>query len=549
MRFNSIGLTIASAFIAGLLACVVGATNAVAQEPARLALLIGNKNYPSKVGPLKNPHNDVILVAAALKKIGFKVTVVEDADYRTMDTSIKRYVAAVRNAGKESISLFYYSGHGVANPETQINYLIPVDVPDPNDTNIWYQSFQQNDVIDKLSKQAPGATHYVIFDACRNELNLSDPSAKAIGAEKGFVPVQQTAGLLIAYATAPNKTASDGGEGGGPYARALAEELVKPGVEAVSMFRNVQLRVKQAIGQDPWLSFPSLPEVYFAGPKVPDQVEMTFWNSVKDSASPEVLGTYLQRFPNGEFAAIARALIEHHERRLKAEQAAREEERKREEEARKAAEVKRLEEERRAREQAIAEERKRAEEAKNNAELKRLEEQHRLELVARTEELRKALEEARIAREAAKAAEEQRLATLKAAEAAAKTAEDAIATKRGAEKNTDNTKVAALPKVEKLQGAGGFDGSWRIVRLSQNCGMQNYSFAVSVSGTTISGHAGGGPLRGSVTSSGALRFTHPSQPHPELLKVYSGTMHGSHGSGTFVTRGGNCDGTFTVSKY
>jgi hypothetical protein len=30
------------------------------------------------------------------------------------------------------------------------------------------------------------------------------------------------------------------------------------------MFRNVQLKVKQAIGQDPWLSFPTLPAVYFA---------------------------------------------------------------------------------------------------------------------------------------------------------------------------------------------------------------------------------------------------------------------------------------------
>jgi hypothetical protein len=26
---------------------------------ARLALLIGNQNYSAKVGPLKNPHNDV----------------------------------------------------------------------------------------------------------------------------------------------------------------------------------------------------------------------------------------------------------------------------------------------------------------------------------------------------------------------------------------------------------------------------------------------------------------------------------------------------------
>jgi len=32
------------------------------------------------------------------------------------------------------------------------------------------------------------------------------------------------------------------------------------------MFRNVQIRVKEDIGQDPWLSFPALPPVYLAGP-------------------------------------------------------------------------------------------------------------------------------------------------------------------------------------------------------------------------------------------------------------------------------------------
>src|SRR5262249_39549289 len=79
---------------------------------------------------------------------------------------------------------------------------------------------------------------------------------------KGFVPLVQSSGVLIAYATAPDKTASDAGV----YARILADELVKPNVESVSMFRNVQLRVNQAIGQSPWfgpLAF--LPEFFFGG--------------------------------------------------------------------------------------------------------------------------------------------------------------------------------------------------------------------------------------------------------------------------------------------
>ena len=217
----------------------------------------------------------------------------KDANYKVMDSALKRYVTEVRRAGRNALSFFYYSGHGVASPETQINYLIPVDVTDADDDKVWFESFQQNTIIDLLSKQAPNATHYVVFDACRNELNIAGAAAKALGTDKGFVPVTDTTGLLVAYATAPRKTASDVGDDGGPYAKTLAEELIKPGIEAVTMFRNVQIRVKEMIGQDPWLSFPSLPAVYFAGTKPPEYVETTFWVSVKDSASPAVLNTYL----------------------------------------------------------------------------------------------------------------------------------------------------------------------------------------------------------------------------------------------------------------
>jgi hypothetical protein len=42
---------------------------------ARIALLIGNQVYTPKVGVLRNPHEDVALVGAALKQLGFQVTI------------------------------------------------------------------------------------------------------------------------------------------------------------------------------------------------------------------------------------------------------------------------------------------------------------------------------------------------------------------------------------------------------------------------------------------------------------------------------------------
>jgi Flp pilus assembly protein TadD len=241
----------------------------VAAAGRRIALLIGNQRYTEKVGPLKNPHSDVAILETALKKVGFDVMVVRDTDYRSMDLAIKRHISKIREAGSDAIDFLYYSGHGAANPVTRINYLIPVDVPDAETDDLWNQAFELSDIVDKLSTQAPDATHYVVFDACRDELKLKQ-NGKSLGSTKGFVPVINTSGLLIAYATAPNKTASDVGVGSGPYARALAEEIVRPGQEAVTMFRNVQLKVKAAIGQDPWLSFPTLRAVYFAGERIPN---------------------------------------------------------------------------------------------------------------------------------------------------------------------------------------------------------------------------------------------------------------------------------------
>ena len=52
----------------------LGAAPAIAEK--RVALLIGNKDYALDKLDLKNPHNDIAHVAAALKKVRFDVTLV-----------------------------------------------------------------------------------------------------------------------------------------------------------------------------------------------------------------------------------------------------------------------------------------------------------------------------------------------------------------------------------------------------------------------------------------------------------------------------------------
>ncbi len=101
-------------------------------------------------------------------------------------TGIKRHLQAVRREGEGTISFVYYSGHGAADPDTKINYLIPVDVTSAEDENLWINSLNLNNVIENLREQAPAATHYVVFDACRNELKVKRTGQKAL-TDKGFV--------------------------------------------------------------------------------------------------------------------------------------------------------------------------------------------------------------------------------------------------------------------------------------------------------------------------------------------------------------------------
>src|SRR5262245_48207459 len=306
----------------------------------RIALLIGNQGYSSAIGRLANPHNDVGLLEKALKTINFEVHVVRDAGLSALHLAVNSHVRRVRAAGANAVGFLYYSGHGAQDATTAVNYIIPIDATSTEDTELWDQSLRLNEITRKLKSEADNATHFVVIDACRNALKLKHTGSRALAQSKGFVPLREERGMLIAYATAEGELASDTGSGSGPYAQVLAEEIVKPGIEAVTMFRRVQLRVRASIGQEPWLGFGALGEVNLGGTATflpplnsyEQQAELAFWATVKDSNDRGVVQTYLVRYPHGSFSDVAFALIEKLQREEEQRtRAVREEERKRHE--------------------------------------------------------------------------------------------------------------------------------------------------------------------------------------------------------------------------
>jgi uncharacterized caspase-like protein len=534
------------------------ATPSLAQDK-RIALVIGNSAY-KHTPRLDNPGNDAADMAAKLKQVGFEVIVGRDLDKAAMDRTIRDF--AERLAGAD-VALFFYAGHGFqVNGQ---NYLVPTDAKLRTAAAIDFEMVRL-DLVHRSMERETG-TNILIMDACRDN-PLARNLARALGTRssrigRGLAAVESGEGTLISFSTQPGNVALDGTGRNSPFAAALLKHMATPGEDLLSILINVRNDVMRATArrQIPWEHSAMTAKFHFilppppAAPQTGPDIELEFWASVKDSTSPAVLGTYLERYPDGEFAPIARALIEHYERQLKAEVAAREQEKKRLEEEKKTAEVKQLEEERRAREVALAEERRRAEEAKNDAAAKLVEEKQRAEWLARTAELKKALEEVRMAREAAVAAEKQRLAATKAAEEATRAAEKAIATKREAEKAGNPARVAALPKLEKPSG-GSFDGTWYVDRVGPGCRSRPKGRnVIFVANGAVSGRGALGPITGNVSNTGQLRYAYAShtgdgKTADGFRLSFQGSLRGNGGSGTFrhTRSGSRCHGTFTATR-
>src|SRR5215470_16694689 len=241
-----------------LLGLIVLLWPAAAQAEKRIALLIGNQAYASDIGPLKNPHKDIRVVAAALAKVGLeRITQIKDANRNQILGAIHDFADQLGAAGEDPVGFFYYSGHGLAVAGD--NFIVPINVKAMTRRDLDVSGVKLDDILDILNDKAPQAAHFVIFDACRNTLGGTRGG-------KGFVPAVEKAGALIGFSTAPGATASDQGQDGGPYATALAAELVVPGRSHSDVFFEVRTRVATASRHEqiPWTQDGLLRRITFA---------------------------------------------------------------------------------------------------------------------------------------------------------------------------------------------------------------------------------------------------------------------------------------------
>ena len=232
------------------------ATTAVAER--RTALVMGNAAYEQS--PLQNPGNDARDMAAALRRLGFEVTLVRDADLRTMREAIEAFSQQLRQGG---VGLFYFAGHGVQ--VSGENYMLPLGMHIRREQDVPYEAVPVGRILGGM-EDANNQLNIIILDACRD--NPFARSWRSI--QRGLAPIQAAPGTLIAYATAPGKVANDGDGRNGVYTAHLLRYLMTPGLSVEHLLKRVRAAVIETTRgeQTPWELSSLIEDFFFAAPPI-----------------------------------------------------------------------------------------------------------------------------------------------------------------------------------------------------------------------------------------------------------------------------------------
>lgn len=211
------------------------------------ALCIGLANYTWQP-KLTNPVNDALAVAGALKSAGFVVSHGHDLKRAALRSVVKDFIATVKPG--DTVVVFL-SGHGLEIEGS--TRLLPVDNNEDDQGEPSAGLGIDVSVVNALDAMKPRLS-LVLLDACRSKTKAANKdSAGGRGPGTGMLP---KSGMVIGYATSPNKVAKDSCESckdSSPYAAALVKHLTKPDDIMLVMF-DVSAETEKLTGgkQVPW---------------------------------------------------------------------------------------------------------------------------------------------------------------------------------------------------------------------------------------------------------------------------------------------------------
>lgn len=305
-------------WLMGVALLLAASVAVAAPAESRVALIIGNSAY-RHAGGLRNPINDAEAMATTLARYGFEVVKATNADRGQMVRALSDFSKRLRPDG---VGLFFYAGHGIQVAGN--NFLIPVDadIQDEHDTS--FLGINVNDVM-RAMESAGSRFNMMLLDACRD--NPFERGFRSI-TSRGLAAIDTPRGALVAYATAPGKTAADGDGVNGLFTSELLKAMARTELPIDEVLKEAGAGVEKASAnkQVPWVNssyrgkffldvsvatvatVPTVPTASSLAP-TPEAMELAAWNAV-GSGGAGVLQAFLKEFPDGRFAGMARAKLD-----------------------------------------------------------------------------------------------------------------------------------------------------------------------------------------------------------------------------------------------
>ncbi len=304
--------------------------NSPAFADQKLALIIGNSQYDGAMGELQNPINDAQAIDSQLKRLGFKTTLVKNANKMKMLEAIDDFSNQI---SRGDTVVFYYAGHGASANGN--NYLIPIGAQSPKNDKWFDENFIDLDTkIASVLSQSQAAYKIVVMDACRD-----NPVARTRSSgTRAFARTDQSQnakGLAFLYSASKGQQAQDGsGQRNSPFTTALVKHLANPNAIWPVLVEEVTDEVRAATKgqQDVWAEGNTLARLVLnpqaqavVAPQVveriverervvvqenPQAAEIAYWNSIKNSNRSSDYQAYLNKYPNGLFVEVAQAKLQ-----------------------------------------------------------------------------------------------------------------------------------------------------------------------------------------------------------------------------------------------
>jgi len=191
------------------------------KKASRIALVIGNSHYPDADAPLTQTINDARALAAALRRDGFEVDIVEDASSDDVHRAVDRLKSKI---GPDSVVMLFFGGYGIQVGRE--SYMIPVDAAIWKESDARREGFGIEAVLDVMKGQGARA-RLVVIDASRR--NPYERRFRTFS--RGLAPINAPDNASVLTSASPGKVADDSK---GQHSVLMAELLNNLNTQATS---------------------------------------------------------------------------------------------------------------------------------------------------------------------------------------------------------------------------------------------------------------------------------------------------------------------------